>query len=322
MPNPFTKGWNYLMASFDKKVDDSADPKVLVHQAMNEAKEQHKNIQEQAASVIGQTKQLELSMSKSGQQLDETQGQIRQTLQLADSARAEGDPEKATRLDGQAEQLANRLVTLEQELEHTKELHMQSVQNAEQAKQAVKESETRLKDTLAQQDQLLMQAQQAEMQQQSAQATSQLSAAAESSAPTMDQIREKIESRYTTALGQQELAEATGTAQTTASFDAAQLERDTKSRSKLDEIRSSMGLGAGSSTDTTAIEQGAGAGAPEDGGSASGEGRAPSTGDAGASDDAGAADGPATTDEPGANGDSGAAPADGSNPTLPRDTRE
>ena len=186
-------------------------------------------------------------------------------------------------------------MTLEQELEHTKELHGQSVQNAEAAKQAVKESETRLKDTLSQQDQLLMQAQQAEMQQQSAEATNQLAAAADSSAPTMDSIRDKIESRYTTALGQQELAEATGAGQSTAAFDAAQLEQDSKSRSKLDEIRSSMGLESGTSAGTDAIEQGTGEADP-----APSDGADPAPGDAA----------PGTGD------------GDGPNPTLPRDTRE
>src|SRR5699024_10508220 len=33
MANPFSKGWKYLMASFDTKIDENADPKVQIQQA-------------------------------------------------------------------------------------------------------------------------------------------------------------------------------------------------------------------------------------------------------------------------------------------------
>ena len=164
MSNPFSKGCNYLKASLDKKVDDAADPKVLVHQAMQGARQQHQAVADQAAAVIGNAKQLEIAMGTKARQLDETQGQIRQTLQLADNARGAGDEAKATQLESQAEQLAGRLVALESDLENTRQLHGQAVQAAEQAKQAVGESERKLRETLAQEDQLLLQATQAEMQ--------------------------------------------------------------------------------------------------------------------------------------------------------------
>ena len=46
MANPFSKGWKYMMSSFDKKIDDNADPKVQIHQAAEAAREQHRQIQE------------------------------------------------------------------------------------------------------------------------------------------------------------------------------------------------------------------------------------------------------------------------------------
>ena len=30
MANPFSKGWKYVMASFDQKIDENADPKVQI----------------------------------------------------------------------------------------------------------------------------------------------------------------------------------------------------------------------------------------------------------------------------------------------------
>ena len=304
MPNPFSKSWNYLKASLDKKVDDNADPKVLVHQAMEGARRQHKAVADQAAAVIGNARQLEITMGTKARQLDEVQGQIRQTLQVAESARAEGDTARAAQFDSQAEQLAGRLVTLEQELENARQLHGQAVHAAEQAKKAVAESEQRLRATLAQEDQLLLQATQAEMQHRTADSVASLEGVGGGDSPTFDEIRAKIEGRYTTALGRQELAEATG-ATSSAQLDAAALTRESEGRSKLEQIRASMGLGAGGS-DAAADRR-----LPE------GDGQTESTGDAGhggQADPASPRDPDEATEQPG--------PADLSGPTLPRDTRE
>lgn len=312
MPNPFAKGWNYLKASLDKTVDDNADPKVLVHQAMQGARDQHKAVADQAAAVIGNAKQLEIAMGTKARQLEETQGQIRQMLQLAEKARAEGDQARAGQLETQAEQMAGRLVTLESDLEHTRQLHGQAQQAAEQAKQAVGESERRLKETLAQEDQLLLQATQAEMQHRTTESlTSMEGVGGGGNSPTFDEIRNKIENRYTTALGKQELAEATG-ATSSAQLDAAALTRESEGRSKLEQIRASMGLAAGGAAgagrqltegndDDNAGTDPAGEARPADTGSADGAGGTAGTDSASGTDGTGS-------------GQAG--------PTLPRDTRQ
>ena len=41
MANPFVKAWKYLMALFSSKVDEYADPKVQIQQAIEEAQRQH-----------------------------------------------------------------------------------------------------------------------------------------------------------------------------------------------------------------------------------------------------------------------------------------
>lgn len=324
MPNPFSKGWNYLKASLDKTVDDNADPKVLVHQAMQGAREQHKSVADQAATVIGNAKQLEIAMGTKTRQLDEVQGQIRQTLQVAENARAEGDEARATQMEAQAEQLAGRMVTLESDLENTRQLHGQATQAAEQAKHAVKQSEQRLQQTLAQEDQLLLQATQAEMQHRTVESMTSLEGAGGGNSPTFDEIRNKIESRYTTALGKQELAEATGSP-STAQLDAAAFTREAEGKSKLEQIRASMGLsqgGAAAGTDRQLTE----GDAPGQGGADSDGGTAPGGAATDGSTAPGGADGGTTQGgaAAGAASDDNAAggPADSSGPTLPRDTRE
>ena len=306
MPNPFSKGWNYLKASLDQKVDDNADPKILVKQAMAGARQQHQSVADQAASVIGNAKQLEITMGTKARQLDEVQGQVRQTLQVAEQARAEGDTARAAQFDTQAEQLAGRLVTLEQDLEHTRQLHGQAVQAAEQAKHAVKESEHRLREILAQEDQLLLQATQADMQHRTSESMSTLEGAAGGNSPTFDEIRAKIEGRYTTALGKQELAEATGSP-SSAQLDAAAFTRESEGKSKLEQIRASMGLtGGDAAVEGTGADRQLTEGAP----------------DAGQDTPAAASDTPATPAAPAGDADGGEPTPGTSGPTLPRDTRE
>ena len=38
MANPFSKGWKYVMSSFDQKIDENADPKVQIQQAVEGAR--------------------------------------------------------------------------------------------------------------------------------------------------------------------------------------------------------------------------------------------------------------------------------------------
>ena len=58
MANGFTKAWKYLMALFSSKVDEYADPKVQIQQAIEDAQRQHQALSQQAAAVIGNQRQL------------------------------------------------------------------------------------------------------------------------------------------------------------------------------------------------------------------------------------------------------------------------
>ena len=51
MANPFVKGWRYIMALFGAKIDEYADPKVQIQQAIEDAQRQHQALVQQAAAV-------------------------------------------------------------------------------------------------------------------------------------------------------------------------------------------------------------------------------------------------------------------------------
>src|SRR5699024_6712644 len=209
MANPFSKGWKYLMASFDNKIDENADPKVQIQQAVTAAKQQHNQIMQQASQVIGQKKQLEMKLDRLVKDRDALQDKARQAIQLADKAAQDGDATKAQEFNNTAEVFASQLVSVEQQLEETTALHNQAEAAAEDATKKSKESEMRLKEQLSQIDALRAQADQAQMQETVTQSMDSLNqfGGNDDSVPTLDAVREKIERRYADALGAQELTQ-------------------------------------------------------------------------------------------------------------------
>ena len=74
MANPFVKGWQYLMALFGAKIDEHADPKVQIQQAIEDAQRQHQALVQQAAAVIGNQRQLEMKLSRQMSEVEQLQG--------------------------------------------------------------------------------------------------------------------------------------------------------------------------------------------------------------------------------------------------------
>ena len=207
MANPFVKAWKYLMASFSSKVDELADPKVQIQQAIEEAQRQHQALSQQAAAVIGNQRQLEMKLSRQLDDVGKLQASARQALVLADEARSKGDEQRATEFETAAQNFATQLVTSEQSIEDLKTLHDQSLQAAQQAKVAVERNASMLQQKLAERTKLLSQLEQAKMQEQVSKSLNQMSElAAPGNVPSLEEVRDKIEKRYATALGAADLA--------------------------------------------------------------------------------------------------------------------
>lgn len=207
MANPFAKLWNYLMAAFDSKIEENADPKVQIQQAIEEAQRQHQELSQQAAAVIGNQRQLEMRLNRQLADIEKLQGNTRQALQLADKARTEGDDVKAAEYENAAEAFAAQLVTAEQSVEDLKSLHDQSLQQAAQAKKAVERNSLQLQQKVAERTKLLSQLEQAKMQEKVSESLQSMNQLSSNSTPNLDQVRDKIERRYANALGQAELAQ-------------------------------------------------------------------------------------------------------------------
>jgi phage shock protein A len=257
MANPFVKAWKYFMASFSSKIDEHADPKVQIQQAIEEAQRQHQALSQQAAAVIGNQRQLEMKLNRQLGEVEKLQSSARQALVLADEARAKGDEKKAGEFENAATSFATQLVTAEQGIEDLKTLHDQSLQAAGQAKQAVERNAMVLQTKLAERTKLLSQLEQAKMQEQVSSSLRQMTElAAPGNTPSLEEVRDKIEKRYTTALGSAELAQNSVQGRM---LEVQQSTTQMAGSSRLEQIRASMGGGkvagevtSGSSTSAAA----------------------------------------------------------------------
>jgi phage shock protein A len=207
MANPFVKGWHYLMALMGARIDEHADPKVQIQQAIEDAQRQHHSLVQQAAAVIGNQRQLEMKLSRQLSEVEKLQAMARQSLVLADKARDGGDDAEAGRFEQTAQQMATQLVAAEQSIEDLKSLHDQALGAAAQARRAVENNALILQQKLAERTKLLSQLEQAKMQETVARSLESMSAlAAPGNTPSLEEVRDKIERRYANAMGRAELA--------------------------------------------------------------------------------------------------------------------
>ena len=198
--------WAYLVVALSRKVEDAADPEIQVEQAIEEGKRQHKLLVDQAAAVIGNQRQLEIKLGRSMDEVERLRASAGQALVLGDRARADGDDAKAASFDEAAHAFAMKLVAEQSSMQDMKLLHDHVAEAAAGAKLAVEQNALALRRRLVERTQLLSQLQQTKMQERMNEALGQMSALAPAgNVPTLDQVREKIETRYARALGHAEM---------------------------------------------------------------------------------------------------------------------
>lgn len=236
------KRWNYLVAKLSGSFEETADPKVQLEQAITEAKDQHKRLKQQAANVIANQKQTELRLNRSIEELERVNANAHQAVTMADAAQQSGEADKALRYTNAAEQFANRLLTLETEIDSLKSLHFQASEAADQAKNAVDQNSDLLQKKLGEKQALLSQLDQAKMQESVNKAMATLSEAVGEDVPTFNEVRDKIEARYAKAKASAELTEGNVETQMLEIEKAA---RNAAAQSRLDSIKAELGITTG-----------------------------------------------------------------------------
>jgi phage shock protein A len=237
----FKRAWRYATASLTGKFNERVDPKVQLEQAILEAQEQHRRLKEQAANVIANQKQTEMRLNRTLEELEKVNGSAQQALLMAADAEKAGDATRVTELNQAAESFANRLISLEREVEDLKALHYQASQAAEQSKSAVGQNAAALQQKLTERQKLLSQLDQAKMQEQVNSAMASLSETVGQDVPTFDEVRDKIEARYAKAKGMNEL---TSTSVESRMLEVQQAQMNTEAQARLSELRSQLGISA------------------------------------------------------------------------------
>jgi len=240
--------WKYFTAKTQDRFETGADPKVQLEQAIGDAQEQHRRLVEQAANVVANQKQHELQLNRAMEELEKVNRSTRQALLMAQESSQRGDGDKAREYNQTAEAFANRLIATENQVNDLKTLSLQSAQAADQARAAVQQNSLALQQKLAERQKLLSQLDQAKMQEQLNRAMSSLSQEVDHDAPSLDQVRAKIEARYAKAIGTSEL---TGTTVESRMLEVQQAAMGSEARSRLDSMRADLGLPSGESGQLT-----------------------------------------------------------------------
>lgn len=243
------KRWNYLLAKLSSSHEENADPKVQLEQAISEAKDQHRRLREQAANVVANQKQTEMRINQALEKLEKTNANARQAVLMAEEADQSGDAKKVESYTSAAEQFANRLITLEEEIENLKSMHFQATEAADQAKDAVKQNSMLLQKRLSERQALLSKLDQAKMQETVNSAMSTLGESIGDDVPTFDEVRTKIEARYAKASAVAELTETNVEARMVEIEEAA---RGVEAHARLDRIKADLGITAAPEPDAIA----------------------------------------------------------------------
>jgi phage shock protein A len=240
----------YITAALTGKFNEVADPKVQLEQAIMEAQDQHRRLKEQAANVIANQKQTEMRLNRAMEELEKVNSSARQAVLMADEAGKKGDTAKATEYTRAAEAFANRLISSENEVEGLKQLAMQTAQASDQAKAAVAQNSSALQKKLAERQKLLSQLDQAKMQEHMNKAMATLSETVGQDVPTLEEVRDKIETRYARALGASELQ---GESVESRMLEVEQASLNTEAKARLSQIRSQLGIAAQEETPAESV---------------------------------------------------------------------
>lgn len=231
--------WRYLGTKLGMQLEQVADPKVQLEQAIGEARDQHRLLTEQAANVIANQAQLQARLDRSIEEYGRVTASARQAVLLADQATTAGDTAKAANFTQAAEAFVARQIALERDIESLKRSLLDATAASDRAKQAVRTSSLALQKKLAEREALLSRLDQAEMQEQMNAAMRQLTASVGSDSPTLQEVSDKIDRRLAAA---QAMTEISGANVDMQMLEIEEAQRQAETDVRMGELRSQMGI--------------------------------------------------------------------------------
>jgi phage shock protein A len=256
------RAWKFVVAALTGRLDEMASPNIQIEQAIEDAKTQHELLTRQAAAVLSNRLELELKLSRQLEEVEKLRASARQALILEEQARGAGDEAKAKSYEETAQAFANHLVQAERSTRDLKGLHDQALQASAAARRAVERNAFLLQKGLAERSRLLSQLEQTRTQErmnEALQSVSELSIPGD--ARTLNEVRDRIESRYARAMGRAEMES------TNAEARMLEVERaaiDSQGAERLNQIRQALAMERGGGP---AVEAGEGHPVPVEQGS-------------------------------------------------------
>jgi phage shock protein A len=231
--------WNYLKTLFGMAAESAMDPAVEIEQAINEAKRRDQELRNQAAKVIAHRTLIEAKIEDSAKDVGEAREIAKQALLKAETAKTAGDTAAQTKWTNAAQSVALKLQAAESNLGGLKEQYEIAITQADQAKSAVTQNAMRLQELAAKRMQLVGQLQQARMQEAVNRAVESISVSMETSAPSLEKVEEKIQTRLSEAQARAELREATPEGAETELREAVSM---AQADARLEELKKELGL--------------------------------------------------------------------------------
>lgn len=241
------KWWEYIKAWFRGASNRVMDPAVEMQMAIDQAKQQDRNLRNQAANIVAHRTQLEGRIEKEADTVGETREMAKQALMKAEEARAKGDTAGVDKWTTTAQSLALKLQAAENNLSSLTQQYEVAIGQAEDAKRAVQQNATKLQELSAKQIELMGTLEQAKMQEQVNQAVQVMSATLDDEMPSLASVEEKIEKRKAQAMAKAEIYEATPQG---AEAELRQAINETAADAKLEELKAELGLTTGGTTET------------------------------------------------------------------------
>jgi len=242
MTTVFTRCWKYLEATLSDLIERRVDPRLQVEMAVEEARRRHKLLAVQAASVLGNERELDIKVHRALHEVERLRSAEGRALVLADKARAGRQATEAANHERTAMLFATRLAAAETMAAELDDARERAAAAALAARVAVERSAEVLNTRLAEASRLMTQIEAARMQERVADALSSLdSLAPRASGPTLEEVRSRLDRRISLAAARAELAE-NGTEARMLAVERATIEE--AAAEKLNEIRGQLGLQA------------------------------------------------------------------------------
>jgi phage shock protein A len=234
------KLWGYVKTWFGKKTEEIKDPEIEIEQAIGDARRRDQELRNQAVKVIAHRTQVQNQLEDAADELGKAKEMAKQALLKADASEKAGNAADAEKWTNTARTMAMQMQAAQNNVDMLKKQFETAGVQAEQAKQAVNQNALQLQEISAKRMQMLGALESAKMQESVNRAMDSLNASVGDSAPSLDEVENKIEARLAQASAKAELKEATPEG---AMAELKQSVSMAKADSALDALRAELGMG-------------------------------------------------------------------------------